>query len=285
MATYVAAYLYSTYEDPNTRKIKFFQQFDSQDQGILTNEDDDRDYFSTGETIWFADSTSPSQEYFGHTQYGPILKEYGYDHYYIYTNTPDIPEGAETDVFFGDFVVCFLPGTLIATPAGEVAVETLQAGDPVLTADGRTLPVRWLGRQTVSRRFARPEDVLPIRIGAGALGEGLPRRDLFVSPAHAILVDGMLVQAGALVDGTRITRHCEMPEVFVYYHVELGDHALLVAEGVPAESFVDNVGRRRFDNWREAPAAQAIAEMPLPRIKSARQLPQAIRRRLSRSAA
>src|SRR4051794_5328758 len=91
--------------------------------------------------------------------------------------------------FLGDDqVICFYPGTCIRTPVGEVAVETLRIGDMVLTAEGRAMPVRWLGRQTVSTLFADPLRVLPIRIAAGALAENLPARDLLVSPDHAILV-------------------------------------------------------------------------------------------------
>jgi len=72
-----------------------------------------------------------------------------------------------------------------------------------------------------------------------------------------------------------------VPEQFTYYHVELDSHELLLAEGVEAESFVDNVDRMHFHNWDERTAPEtAIAEMDLPRAKSARQVPMAIRHRL-----
>jgi hypothetical protein len=182
-------------------------------------------------------------------------------------------------------VICFYPGTLVATPAGEVAVEALRAGDLVLTADGRAVQVRWMGRQTVSTRFADPLRALPIRIRAGALGEGLPRRDLLVSPGHALLVGGVLVQAGALVNGTSIVREAAVPQVFTYWHVEVADHSLVLAEGAPAETFVDNADREAFDNWDEYLALvgeeQPIPEMDLPRAKSHRQVPMAVRRLLA----
>ncbi|GAA0591723.1 hypothetical protein GCM10009416_32660 [Craurococcus roseus] len=184
--------------------------------------------------------------------------------------------------------VCFMAGTLVATPSGERAVETLAAGDLVLTAGGGAKPVRWLGRQTVSTRFGDPLRVLPVRIAAGALGEGLPRRDLLVSADHALLVDGALVQAGALVNGTTVRREARVPEVFTYWHVELADHSLVLAEGVAAETFVDNVARMAFDNWAEHGAAGSpapLAEMALPRAKAVRQVPQATRRRLAARAA
>ena len=181
-------------------------------------------------------------------------------------------------------IVCFLAGTGIATADGTRAIETLAAGDLVLTADGLSRPVRWLGRQTAATRFADPARIAPIRIRAGALGEHLPVRDLLVSPDHALLVDGVLVQAGALVNGASITREDrDLPEVFTYYHVELAEHALILAEGVPAETFIDNVDRLAFDNWHEheaAPDAAPLVEMAHPRAKSHRQVPLALRARL-----
>lgn len=183
-----------------------------------------------------------------------------------------------------DGPVCFMPGTHVATPLGEVAVEELRAGDLVTTSSGEAVPVRWIGRQTVSRLFGDPMRVLPVRIQAGALGGGLPRRDLLVSGDHALLVDGLLVQAGALVNGSSITREGDVPTVFTYFHVELHDHSLLLAEGTPAETFVDNVDRMAFDNWSEHESLSdqpaPMTEMDLPRVRAARQLPQPVRARL-----
>jgi len=188
----------------------------------------------------------------------------------------------------GVFEICFMPDTRIATPTGEVAVETLQIGDLVRTSDGRSMPIRWIGRQTVSVRFA-DELRLPVRVQAGALAEGVPSRDLFVSPAHALSVAGVLVQAGALVNGATITRERDVPPIFVYYHVELDDHSLILAENTPAETFIDNVGRSGFDNWEEHqklyPAGRAMMEMPNPRAKANRQVPQAVRAALAERAA
>jgi len=186
----------------------------------------------------------------------------------------------------GDFAFCFLAGTAIATPGGAVPIEALSVGDLVSTADGAVKPVRFIGRQTIATAFAGVQRTRPVRISAGALGERLPVRDLCVSPDHALMLDGVLVQAGALVNGATITRMSDLPERFTYFHIELEDHALILAEGVPAETFVDNVSRRRFDNYAEyaalyGEAAASIAELDLPRVKSARQLPQALRERLA----
>ena len=159
----------------------------------------------------------------------------------------------------------------------------------VLTAEGEAQPILWIGRQTVSRVFADPLRVLPIRITAGALDENLPVRDLLVSPDHALLIGDVLIQAGALVNGSTIRREENVPRVYTYYHLELADHALILAEGVPAETFVDNVDRMAFDNWAEHlalyPEGREITELPLPRARSHRQVPMALRRHLAGRAA
>ena len=180
--------------------------------------------------------------------------------------------------------VCFMAGTRVSTPSGKINVENLEVGDLVLTADGRSVPVRWIGHQTVAPFFAG-ELSLPVRIKAGALDENMPSRDLLVSHDHALFVDGILIQAGALINGTSIVRERDVPKTFVYYHVEVEDHSLILAENVPAETFVDNVDRARFDNRNEYealyPDGKNIEEMPYPRAKARRQVPVAIRARLA----
>ena len=181
--------------------------------------------------------------------------------------------------------LCFCAGTRIATPAGEVRVETLRAGDLVLTATGEAKPVRWLGRSDVSATFADSLRSAPIRIAAGALAENLPMRDLRVSPAHAVFLNGILVQAAALVNGVTIVRE-RLIQDFSYYHVELDSHELLISEGLATESFVDNTDRMAFSNWDErATPVTPIAEMPYPRAKSTRQLPRALREVLTQGLA
>lgn len=178
-------------------------------------------------------------------------------------------------------LLCFLEGTRIATPGGDKRVEDLRAGDVVSTADGGTTTVQWLGEQPVETATAHPAKVNPIRIAAGALAENVPSRDLMVSPDHAIWIEGYLVNASALVNGTTITRETQMPARFTYYHVETGRHELLLAEGCAAESYVDFVGRDGFANGAERADAPAIPEMAVPRISAARHLPPQIRDRLA----
>ena len=184
-------------------------------------------------------------------------------------------------------ITCFCAGTLIATPLGETPVQDLRIGDQILTACGRPVPVKWIGRQTVSTRFGPAERSMPVRIAAGALGHHLPHTDLTVTADHAMLVGGVLCHAGALVNGTTITRVplAEMGEHYTVYHIETEAHEIILANGAPAETFIDNVSRRVFDNFAEFETLYGdvpeMMELPLPRAMSARQVPVATRARLS----
>jgi hypothetical protein len=209
--------------------------------------------------------------------------------FYFFTNDTVTPEQVGTAMTPepGAQQVCFMAGTMVRTPHGEASVEHLRIGDLVQSHDGRPVAVRWIGRQTVAPLFA-DELRLPIRIKAGALGENVPSRDLLLSPDHALFVDGALLHAGALVNGTSIVRERDVPVMFIYYHIEVDGHALIVAENTPAETFIDNVDRSRFDNFAEYqalyPEGRFIAEMPYPRAKAWRQVPQATRERLANRA-
>ena len=183
-----------------------------------------------------------------------------------------------------ELITCFTAGTLIMTERGEVAVEQLKAGDMVRTASGELRAVKWLGVQPISLLFMSRDRALPVRIAAGALGEMQPVRDLVVSPGHAVLVDGVLCNAAALINGTTITR--AMPgENFSYYHVELDSHDLLISEGIASESYLCTLDRNMFGNARDyeqAHGADTAPSMPmaLPRATVRSQLPQSVRSRL-----
>jgi Hint domain len=90
-------------------------------------------------------------------------------------------------------------------------------------------------------------------------------------------LDGGLFQAGALVNDSSILRESDISTTFTYYHVELDDHSLILAENVPAETFIDHIDRMAFDNWQEHqtayPDGKSIVEMPYPRAKAHRQVP------------
>lgn len=183
-----------------------------------------------------------------------------------------------------DNVACYCRGTLILTDHGEMAVEDLAIGDLVATPAGPA-PVKWIGRRSYSGRFARGNKaVLPIRISAGALADGAPRRDLWVSPKHALLLDGVLIPAEVLVNGTSVVQEREV-EVVEYFHVELDRHGVLIAEGALAESFVDDNSRGMFHNAHEhAVLYPDIPRLPAlycaPRREDGEQV-EAVRRRLA----
>lgn len=202
--------------------------------------------------------------------------------WFLLTNSAAYGEG---DILSLGEAVCFLAGTLIATPDGERPVEELQPGDLVLTADGRAVSVRFVGRQTLDARFAEELCGTPVRIRAGALDEAVPRRDLYLSPNHAVAVDGILAFASALRNGTSIADAPPPAPRFTWFSVETEKHELILAEGCPVETFLDVVPRRLWDNYREYLALYgeepAIEELPLPKAQSARQLPRRVRERIA----
>jgi hypothetical protein len=157
----------------------------------------------------------------------------------------------ESQISTDPFTVCFAAGTLILTDRGEVAVEALRAGDVAITEGlqgPRRAPVLWIGRRRiVLAGHSQAAALAPVRIRAGALGEGLPRRDLLVSPDHCLLIGGRLVPARLLVNGTTVVAETLLAEV-TYFHVELEHHDALIAEGVPAESWLDCGNRGWFAN-------------------------------------
>jgi hypothetical protein len=193
-----------------------------------------------------------------------------------YTNGDNIASGMNTTTAY---TYCFLSGTMITTPRGDVPVEYLAIGDMVTTADGRDVPVRWIGIQRVKNNMFTHHTKAPVCIAAGALGNGLPQDDLYLSADHGLIIDGMVVNAGALVNhGTiRFVAMAEMPAEFTYYHIETQAHDEILANGTPAETFIDYAGRRDFDNYQEYidlyGHERIIPEMKRTRISSQRQLP------------
>ena len=186
------------------------------------------------------------------------------------------------------FAFCFAAGTRIATPTGDGAVECLEAGDLVVLASGESVAVRWIGRQTFVPRLA-PGALALVRVEAGALGPGVPQSDLTVTADHALLVGDLLINAGALINGTsiRAVPASELSERVTVYHVETEAHEVILANGAPVETFIGYADRRAFDNHAEYIARFGVErifpEMARPRITSARMVPQALREMLARS--
>jgi antigen 43 len=143
---------------------------------------------------------------------------------------------------------CYCEGTHILTASGEVPVENLAIGDQIMTADGAARAIRWIGHRYVElHRHRVPALLQPIIIRADAFAYGVPRRDLRLSPDHAVLLDGTLVPVRRLINGASVQRDIQCRAV-TYYHVELDAHDILLAENLPAESYLDTGNRGHFEN-------------------------------------
>jgi hypothetical protein len=156
------------------------------------------------------------------------------------------PDGA-TGTLVTEVPLCFLAGTLIATPSGEVPVEQLRVGDLVLTARGEARPVVWIGAGQVLATRGRRSPATPVIVRKGALGDNVPHHDLRVTKAHALGVDGALIPVEFLVNHRSILWDDQAQEVALY-HVELASHDVLLANGAPAESYRDDGNRWLFHN-------------------------------------
>ena len=164
--------------------------------------------------------------------------------------------------------VCFAAGTRIRVARDgcvcDVAVEDLRVGDLSLTTAGERLPIRWLGHRTLDcRKSPGAFEMRPVRICAGAFGEGRPVRELRVSPGHAICIDAggeVLIPAAALVNGTTIVQ--ERVDTITYWHVELERHDIVLAENLPCESYLE-MGSRAFFVEAAATALRAGPDAPV----------------------
>jgi hypothetical protein len=158
--------------------------------------------------------------------------------------------GSGTEVFLSD-AACYCRGTLILGDRGEVPVEELAIGDRVVTMSGEARPIRWIGRRAYDARFvAGNRGILPIRIDAGAIADGVPARDLLISPEHALILNGLFLPARLLINGVTI-RQAEHVDRLEYFHIELDTHDIIFAERATAETFTDFGGRGMFHNNAE----------------------------------
>jgi Hint domain len=192
---------------------------------------------------------------------GIVLTTRNYSAFYVFLDAALVPsqEYALYYAFTGFTAPCFASGTHIATARGEVAVESLRVGDRVVALRGaRFARVTWIGRRRVAcRHHARGHDLWPVRVAAGAFGPDMPHRDLRLSPDHAVYVEGGLVPVRYLLNGATIV---QTPVACVtYWHVELAAHDILLAEGLPAESYLDTGNRNAFDNDASAWRAPVLA--------------------------
>jgi hypothetical protein len=166
----------------------------------------------------------------------------------VYTGGALIGNG---DTLVATVVACFREGTRIRTPRGDTPIETLAAGDRVLTASGEVREVVWTGRRhVVCDHHPDPARVWPVRVSRGALGVSTPSADLWLSPDHALLLDGVLVPVKYLINGTTIAL-VPVGEV-TWHHLELATHDAILAEGVPAETYLDTGDRWAFGGRDDA---------------------------------
>ena len=138
---------------------------------------------------------------------------------------------------------CFLRGTMIRTSEGERKIEDLVVGDLLPTVFGEMRPIQWIGRYRYRKSHpanAWVRTILPIRIARSALGPDVPGADLYISEAHALLIDGVLVAAGNLVNDTTILRYDarELDEL-EFFHIKLERHGVIYAEGAPSETLLE----------------------------------------------
>ena len=138
---------------------------------------------------------------------------------------------------------CFLRGTTIRTVSGDRKIEDLAIGDLLPTMFGGLRPIQWIGRYP--RKKSDPskpwvKDALPVRIARSAFAPSVPHADLYVTASHSVLIDGVLVPAEALINGTTITRYdASETDELEYFHVKLESHDVVYAEGVPAETLLN----------------------------------------------
>jgi hypothetical protein len=187
-------------------------------------------------------------------------------------------------------IACFYAGTLISTPAGEVPVEQLRIGDLLITRSGKPRALKWIGRRSYAGWFAaRNPKVMPVCFKAGSLAHEVPQRDLWMSPEHAVYLDGALVPAGLLVNGISILKANSIEEVH-YFHLEFDTHDVIIAEGALTESFVDDDSRGMFHNaaefytlYPDEPTGKP-ARFCAPRVEDGFALEEVRRKLLSRAA-
>ena len=138
---------------------------------------------------------------------------------------------------------CFLKGTKIQTVLGERKVEDLAIGDLLPTMFGGMRPIQWIGRYPFKKSDpSKPwvKEALPVRIVRSALAPNVPHADLYVTRAHALFIDGVLVTAGSLINDTTITLYeAREYDELEFFHIKLESHDVIYAEGAPVETLAN----------------------------------------------
>ncbi|MFK7751216.1 MAG: Hint domain-containing protein, partial [Sedimentitalea sp.] len=187
-------------------------------------------------------------------------------------------------------IPCFTPGTLIATPKGERAVEDLRTGDRVITRDNGIQEIRWVGHKAMRPAdLARATHLRPIMIRQGALGNGLPERDMMVSPNHRVLVandktalyfeDREVLVAAKHLTGLEGVDVVEVAQV-TYIHFMFDQHEVVLSDGAWTESF--QPGDQSLDGIGNAQRNEIYELFPELKTRQGRAAYQSARRALKK---
>ena len=180
-------------------------------------------------------------------------------------NGKDVGEGCESQ--------CFLKGTMIRTADGDRKIEDLAAGDLLPGFFGGIRPIQWIAHYPFKKgdpTKAWVSDVLPVRVARSALGPRIPNADLYITRAHALLIDGVLVPVCTLINGTTIAIYDGSGlDELEYFHIKLERHDVIYAEGAPCETllnvdenavnFAEYLRHFGHPRTREAPCAPLLS--------------------------
>jgi hypothetical protein len=206
--------------------------------------------------------------------------------YYILSNSPIPPLSNGTLDDTVNFTYCYLKDTLILTPEGKKKIQELNINDEILNHDQKSIKIKWIGKQIINPVFAKLNKELPIKISANAIDINIPERDLFLSPDHSIFLEGLMINAKALVNGHTIYQVSEWKDDVEYYHIMTENHEIIYSEGVPSETLHlnDEIQLNKFINAYELkeafPNRLFMERINLPFIQYPRQVPQFIKNKL-----
>ncbi|EUK18064.1 Hint domain-containing protein [Commensalibacter papalotli (ex Servin-Garciduenas et al. 2014)] len=151
------------------------------------------------------------------------------------------------------YEVCFLAGSMIKTLEGEIAVEDIRIGDKILSFNWQqnkedVQSVRWVGNKTVKVNPTLHDDEAgyPVRILKDAIAEGIPCKDLLITPEHCLFFNGKFTPARMFVNGYSIFYDYSITN-YTYYHFETEEHSVIWANGVLTESYLDTGNQTQFN--------------------------------------
>jgi hypothetical protein len=279
--------VYRIEQDPTNPGSYTVVAFSSQDATVVERPGGNNDdlNLTVGEGIIVTvDSNPRNAVYIGDFEGGVIFARG--DRLFLASNKDYVPDTVVTPSYVPT-PVCFLPGTMIATPNGCVAVEALEPGALISTPSGPQA-VKFVARTTCEVNHLRAIGKMPVVISAGALGELGPERDTYMSPSHAIHFEGHLVEAGALINGESVVQLETWQDAgtITYFNIELQSHSLIWANGILAETYFANYRTNGFsrDSWDNYAQyiqlygrSELMDELSMPRIPFARQLPVSLR--------